>query len=148
MKTAAFAPLLSNTAAATAFVEQTLEAEGCPQPIIVKACIVIDELFSNIARYSGATEASVSCGVIDSVPELTLRDDGVPYDPTAAAVPNVSLDAEDREIGGLGIHMVRNFADSLRYTRKNGWNTLHVKMSLSRDDCRSDSAEEIGGETE
>lgn len=130
MKTMAFSPKLSSTDDAAAFVESTLLSEGCPEQAVMKLCVVADELFSNIARYSGAAEASVSCGMRGDTAELIFRDNGTPYDPTAAKEPDVTLDAEARKIGGLGILMVRRFASELVYAYRDGFNELTVRMDV------------------
>lgn len=130
MKTSSFLPQLSEVDAATGFVEETLLSEGCPAGIAMKLCIVTDELFSNIGRYSGAAESTIACGVENGAAVLIFSDDGAPYDPTAAKEPDVTLPAEDRGVGGLGIHMVRKFVTDLTYERSGGRNVLTARKTL------------------
>ena len=61
---------------------------------------------------------------------ITLRDWGTPYDPLAKADPNVSLPADDRQIGGLGIFMVKKSMDEINYEYKNGQNILTIKKHI------------------
>jgi anti-sigma regulatory factor (Ser/Thr protein kinase) len=61
---------------------------------------------------------------------ITFIDKGVPYDPLAKADPNTTLSAEEREIGGLGIFMVKKTMDEITYEYKDGQNILAIKKSL------------------
>ena len=59
--------------------------------------------------------------------EITFLDSGVPYDPVAKADPDVSLSAEEREIGGLGVFMTKKLMDEVRYEYRDGQNVLTLK---------------------
>ncbi len=131
MKELMLAPRLESVGEATAFVEEALLECGCPMKIIMKMNIVADELFSNIARYSGASETRVLCGVEKGSAVLRLSDDGKPYDPTAQREPDTALSAEARGVGGLGIHMVKKLMDTVEYSYIEGKNTLTVRKSIS-----------------
>ena len=69
--------------------------------------VVTDEIWSNIVKYSGATEASIRLGREADTLLVSFTDNGKPFDPLAAEEPNITLAAEEREIGGLGIYMVK-----------------------------------------
>ncbi len=92
--------------------------------------IVADEIFANICQYGNATEANVSVDGDGESLTMSFSDNGVPYDPTAAPIPDVTLSAEEREIGGLGIHLVRNMAEAVAYEFKDGRNVLTVRMKI------------------
>ena len=111
---------------AAAFLADTLEAWEVPMKLAGKAQIAVDEIYSNIVYYSSATTATVT--VTDDGERLTVRfaDDGKPYDPTTAKEPDITLSAEEREIGGLGIFMVKKMAAELRYRYEDGKNILDV----------------------
>lgn len=109
---------------ATAFVEDTLRAAGAEEKTIVKMNIAVDEIFSNIARYSGADKARVECAVTPGRFTVRFVDNGKPYDPTQQAEPDVTLSAEERGIGGLGILMVKKSMDGVEYAYENGQNIL------------------------
>ena len=98
-----------------------------------KAQIAVDEIYSNIVYYSGAREATLTLQK-EEEGQLTLifEDDGVPYNPTTAKEPDVTLSAEEREIGGLGIFMVKKLATALDYRRTDGRNLLTVLFGLDR----------------
>mgnify|MGYP001851840879 FL=1 len=108
----------------TAFVEQTLEDAYIPPKIMVKMNVAVDEIFSNIIRYSGASEAEVECDVRGGRIMLVFIDDGSPYDPTGRADPDTTLTAEERGIGGLGFFMVKKFMDSVEYSYRENRNIL------------------------
>ena len=96
----------------------------CDEP---KPAIILDEIVSNIVRCSGASGFTIS---IDRQPEsltMVFTDDGKPFDPTREiAAPDVTAAVEDREIGGLGMFMVRKMSKSVGYERKGDRNVLRV----------------------
>lgn len=107
--------------AAQAFLELQ-----CDEP---KPAIILDEIVSNIVRCSGASGFRIG---IDRSPEqlvMVFTDDGKAFDPTCeVAPPDVSAAAEDRDIGGLGIFMVKKMSKSVAYRREGGKNILTVVM--------------------
>lgn len=117
-------PELAELDRATAFVEDTLRAAGADGKTVVKMNIAVDEIFSNIARYSGADMARLECAVTPARVTVRFVDNGKPYDPTQQAEPDVTLSAEERGIGGLGILMVKKSMDGVEYTYENGQNIL------------------------
>ena len=87
----------------------------------------MNEIYSNIRLYSGATKATVECSVDDSLIMLVFTDDGRPYNPLEQDDPDITLSAEEREIGGLGIFMVKKTMDEVTYEYSEGWNRLIIK---------------------
>lgn len=124
------APTLEELPRATAFVEESLQKEQVPPPLVYKFNVVMDELFSNIARYSGATRAAVVCFVQDGKVTLRFEDDGKPFDPLAAAEPDTTLSAEERNIGGLGVFLVKRMMDEMHYERRQEKNCLTLSLHL------------------
>jgi anti-sigma regulatory factor (Ser/Thr protein kinase) len=94
-----------------------------------RAQIIVDEIYSNIHQYSGATTVQVNCNINCDKLILTFKDDGIPYDPLTSAEPDTSLSADERELGGLGIFMVRKMASELSYSYEDGCNVLTVTVS-------------------
>ena len=97
--------------------------------------IAIDELFGNIAHYAYNPEigqATVRVEVVENPLAVTITfiDNGVPYDPLAKADPDTTLSAEEREIGGLGIYMVKKSMDDITYEYKDGQNILKIKKHI------------------
>ena len=111
------------------FLDTTLEAWEIPMKVVSKLQIVADEIYSNIVRYSQAKNAKVTAIQNGTVLSLRFEDDGKPYDPTTAAEPDITASAEEREIGGLGIFVVRNMMDSMDYKYKDGHNVLTLLLA-------------------
>ena len=109
------------------FLERALQAQGAPRNVMVQVDIAADEIFSNIARYSGAASARVDCEVMDGQAVIRFVDDGKPYDPTAQPEPDITLSAEEREIGGLGIFLVKKSMDRFSYEYAHGQNILTME---------------------
>ena len=135
MKELTIAATVGNIEAVTDFVNEQLEALECPMKAQMQIDIAIDELFGNIAHYAynpDVGDATVRVEVIDNplAVVVTFIDKGVPYDPLAKADPDITLSAEEREIGGLGIFMVKKTMDDITYEYKNGQNILMIKKHL------------------
>ncbi len=126
---------VENIETVTDFVNEQLEALDCPMKVQMQIDIAIDELFGNIAHYAYSPEvgkATVRVEVLDSPLSviITFIDNGVPYDPLKKADPDVTLSAEDREIGGLGIFMVKKTMDDIRYEYKDGQNIISIQKNI------------------
>ena len=126
---------IENIEAVTDFVNEQLEALDCPMKAQMQIDIAIDELFGNIAHYAYNPEigkATVRVEVIEDplAVSITFIDNGVPYDPFAKADPDTTLSAEEREIGGLGIYMVKKSMDDITYEYKDGQNILTIKKKI------------------
>ena len=126
---------VENIETVTDFVNEQLEALDCPMKAQMQIDIAIDELFGNIAHYAynpEIGEATVRVEVIEDplAVVITFIDKGVPYDPLAKADPNTTLSVEEREIGGLGIFMVKKTMDEITYEYKDGQNILAIKKNL------------------
>jgi anti-sigma regulatory factor (Ser/Thr protein kinase) len=125
----------TNIEAVTDFVNEQLEALDCPMKAQMQIDIAIDELFGNIAHYAYNPEigqATVRVEVTENplAVVITFIDNGVPYDPLEKADPDTTLSAEEREIGGLGIYMVKKSMDDIAYEYKDGQNILKIKKNL------------------
>ena len=119
----------------TDFVNAELDEMSCPVKIRRQIGIVIDEIFSNIVNYAykqgvGSTTVCVSKEEDPSAVVITFIDEGIPYDPTEHADPDVSLPASEREIGGLGIFIVQKLMDSVSYQYRDSCNILRIKKNL------------------
>ena len=126
----------TNIEAVTDFVNEQLEALDCPMKAQMQIDIAIDELFGNIAHYAYNPEIGQATVRVEVVEEplsvvITFIDNGVPYDPLAKADPDTTLSAEERDIGGLGIYMVKKSMDEITYEYKSGQNILTIKKNLN-----------------
>jgi anti-sigma regulatory factor (Ser/Thr protein kinase) len=122
-----------NVRALTEFVENSLEPYHPSMKAVTQIGVAIDELFSNVVRYSGSANMKLILHVNEDVltAKLTFIDEGVAYDPLSKADPDVSLSAEDREIGGLGIFLVKKIMDGVEYKRDGQKNVLTVVKKLT-----------------
>ena len=112
----------------TAFVESMLEPYDPSPKATIQVDVAIDEVFSNIVMYSGAKTVTVVANLDEptSMFSLTFVDGGKPYNPLENKDPDVSLPAEEREIGGLGIFLVKKTMDDVRYERKGDQNYFTI----------------------
>lgn len=116
-----------------AFVDAELEKLDCPMRAQMQIDVAVEELFVNIAHYAyapGEGDAQITVRAADGMVEIEFRDSGVPYDPLAKADPDVSLSAEERQIGGLGIFMVKKTMDDMVYHYIDGQNVLKIRKKL------------------
>ena len=122
---------VESIASVTAFVEEYLEPYGGSIKAVTQISVALDELVSNIVNYSGSKDYTVRIEVSDSkVTTLTFIDSGVPYNPLEKDDPDVTLSAEERKIGGLGIYMVKKTMDEMTYTYGDGQNILRIVKNI------------------
>ena len=136
MKELTIAATVENIETVTTFVNEQLESYDCPMKAQMQIDIAIDELFGNIAHYAYNPEIGQVTVRVEVVEDplsvvITFIDNGVPYDPLAKADPDTTLSAEERDIGGLGIYMVKKSMDEIAYEYKDGQNILKIKKNLS-----------------
>lgn len=117
------------------FVDEQLEQFDCPMKTQMQVDVAVEELFSNIANYAydpGIGSATMRVEVAEDplAVVITFIDNGVPYDPLAKADPDITLSAEEREIGGLGIYMVKKTMDDVSYEYKDGQNILRIRKNI------------------
>ena len=118
------------------FVDKELEAHDCSMKIQTQLDVAVEELFVNIAHYAYKPEtgsATVRLEILENPLSIviTFIDNGKPYDPLAREDPDVTLSAEERQIGGLGIYLVKKTMDDVKYEYKDGKNILTIKKNLA-----------------
>ncbi|MCL1806983.1 MAG: ATP-binding protein [Oscillospiraceae bacterium] len=118
-----------NLDAVLAFIEA--ELASVPDKVLSQIAIAAEEIFVNIAHYAYAPETGGAVVRVRSGGEITIEfeDGGKPYNPLAKEDPDVTLGAEERKIGGLGVYMVKKMMDSVEYRRDNGKNIFCFKKS-------------------
>ena len=119
----------------TEFADRELAARDCPVRQLMQIRVAIDEIISNIAYYAypgkrGKVTVSFAFEEESRTAVLTFTDSGIPYDPLQYAEADVSLPASKRQIGGLGIFLVRKTMDSVSYRRENGMNILCIRKQI------------------
>lgn len=118
-----------------AFVDGHLEELECPVKTQMQIDIAVEELFVNIAHYaygegSGDALIRVETQKDPKSIRITFVDQGTPYDPLKREDPDITLSAEERKIGGLGIFMVKKSMDEVSYEYKDGSNMLTIQKNL------------------
>ena len=115
------------------FVEDELPANDCNLKTQLKMLIVVEEVFVNIAHYAypeSEGQAVISmCFEGDDV-AITFEDEGVEFDPLQKEDPDITADAEHRDIGGLGIYMTKTVMDSVSYSRVDDKNILTLRKKI------------------
>ena len=118
-----------------AFVEGELEQHGCPMKTLLQVSVAVEEIYVNIAHYAyhpEIGEATIRCAVGGDPLQVTIQflDSGKPFDPLAKPDADITLSAEERQIGGLGILMVKKTMDDVVYEYKDGCNVLTLKKNI------------------
>ena len=113
----------------TAFVEEHLEALGCMGKAAMQIQMAVEEIFVNIASYAyypdmGDIRIAIWGTSEPDMVWMRFTDRGIPFDPLEKQDPDISQKAEQREIGGLGIYLVKKFMDSVSYTYEDQENIL------------------------
>ena len=119
-------------AALVSFLESSLDATGCPPAIATKLMVCLDEIASNVMKYSGARQLTVRLEYAKAIKtwRLSFIDDGTPWNPLTHADPDITLSVEDRPIGGLGLLMVKKMMDDVCYAREGDQNILRLRIAL------------------
>lgn len=121
--------------AVTAFVEEELEKLDCSMKTVVQMNVAIDEIYSNIVKYAygdktGPVTVTLTTDDDPKAVYLHFEDEGIPYNPVTKEDPDVTLSAEERKIGGLGIFVVKKTMDDMKYRYENEKNILTIKKLL------------------
>lgn len=114
----------------TEYFESELNKFEVPSKIIMKLLVAVDEIYSNIIRYSNANETVIKISKNENELNFEFIDDGIPYNPLEAKEPDVTASADEREIGGLGIFMVKKILDKIDYSYLEGKNILKLTKIL------------------
>lgn len=135
MKEIELAAAISNIVDVTAFVDEQLEANDCSMKAQTQIDVAIDEIFSNVALYGypegeGRVKVSVDFPDGEAKVVISFEDNGLPFNPLEKADPDITLSAEERGIGGLGIFMVKKTMDDVRYEYKDNKNILTIEKTI------------------
>ena len=112
-------------------IDRVLDENGCPDKARMQIDVAVEEIFVNIASYAyptGNGTATVSIEILDDPQraEITFIDSGIPYDPLKKPDPDITLSVEERQIGGLGIYMVKKSMDDVSYSYSEGQNHFTI----------------------
>ena len=136
MKELVIAADRNNLLKVQSFIDEQLEDAGCPMLTQIAIDVAVEELFVNIASYAYDQEIGVAVVQVEILDdplsvEITFIDNGKQYDPLAKPDPDITLSAKQRKKGGLGIFMVKNSMDDVRYEYRDGKNILTIKKNLN-----------------
>ncbi|MBE6724431.1 MAG: STAS domain-containing protein [Ruminococcaceae bacterium] len=117
------------------FIRSHLESVGCPPKAEMHIEVAAEEIFVNIAHYAyapqkGSATVRVEVGEDPVSVTITFMDRGTPYDPLSREDPDVTLGAEERAIGGLGVFITKKTMDDVAYEYRDGRNILTLKKNL------------------
>ena len=114
------------------YIEQGMKQAGVSRSLQSKIMIAAEEIFVNIAMYAYDVGgyARISTIVNDNVFVVTFMDRGRPYNPLEREDPDITLSAEQRNIGGLGVFMIKKVSDAVNYSYENGQNILQIAFKI------------------
>lgn len=116
------------------FIDEVAEACGIDMATTMSLNLAMEEAVVNVMSYAypAGTVGNVDIDAEFADGQLTfvLSDSGTPFDPTQAGTPDLTLDAEERPIGGLGIFLVRQIMDTVVYRRSDGKNILTLTKNI------------------
>ena len=124
---------IENLAAVTEFVDSFLEENDCPMKTQMQIDLALEEAYVNIANYAyGDETGKAEIGISKNGDEVTivLKDGGIPYNPLKKKDPDTTLSAEEREIGGLGVFLVKKNMDSVFYEYRDGKNIFTMTKKI------------------
>lgn len=124
---------IQNLIKANDFLEEQFTLENIPLKTQFKILTAFEELFSNICNYAYEDEKGeieIEFFIKNNSAIITLIDSGIPFDPLKKEDPDVSLAVHEREIGGLGIFMVKKTMDEFKYKYKDGKNIVSISKTF------------------
>lgn len=127
---------ISETGKIESYVNEFIEANGLEGAPLFKIVLALDEVITNVIEYGFADEGEhvfiLRMTLEDCRMRFIVEDDAPPFNPLQEAAPNLGMPLEKREIGGLGIHIVRQVMDELSYERKEDRNVLTMFKNLQK----------------
>lgn len=118
---------------ALAFVEEELDKNDCPMKTVMQITVCVEEMFVNVAHYAYGGkqgEVTMTLDMENGLFSIQLTDEGMPFDPLAKEDPDITLSAEERNIGGLGIFMVKKSMNEVSYERRGNKNIFIMKKEI------------------
>ena len=118
------------------FVDMVCEEVGMDMAVAIQMNLAMEEAVVNVMSYAYPADTvgdvTIEAVTIADQLQFTITDCGTPFDPTAKAEVDTTLSAEERPIGGLGIHLVRQLMDSITYERIDGKNVLTLRKKFDK----------------
>ena len=123
-------PAADSVEAVIAYVDQFMMENGLESRLRNRVKTALDDMYFNVVSYSGADSATVECAISEGALHVIITDNGEPFNPLERPEPDITLSAEERGIGGLGIFMARKLLSDMKYEYRNGNNHLTLIMKL------------------
>lgn len=127
---------LSEVRGLSSMVEAFGDANGLPDPKVFVINLALDELITNTVTHGledmAEAEIRIMMRVVAGTLILVMEDNGQPFDPTQETNADVTSSIEERAVGGLGLHLVKSFADRIRYEFVEGRNRLTMEHDLAK----------------
>jgi sigma-B regulation protein RsbU (phosphoserine phosphatase) len=118
------------------FVEEICQAVGFDEIVTMQVTVAVEEAVVNVMKYAYPTgqrgNVTIEAATNDTRLKFTIIDNGKPFDPTVQAEVDTTLSANQRNIGGLGIHIMRQNMDSINYERIDNLNVLTLRKKLKK----------------
>lgn len=119
------------------FVDEVCEQADFDMSTTLKLNLAIEEAVVNVMNYAYPAgekgDVDIEAMINDEYLVFVISDSGTPFDPTAKAEVDTTLSAEERGIGGLGIHLIRQIMDTINYERVEGKNVLTLRKKLTKN---------------
>lgn len=115
-------------------LEKIASSWDLTKTILFEVNIILEELCANYIEHVGDEKVSflnIQLSSDESNLSITVSDNGPPFDPTKVPAPDISLPPEQRQAGGIGLHLVRHYTDEILYSRKNGKNIVYMEKKLA-----------------
>lgn len=112
-----------------------VDSWGLEQRTVFKVELIVEELYTNYLKYAvmdNTEPVEILLELQEEKLHITFKDNGSPFNPVKVPTPDVNLPLEERQAGGLGLHLVKHFTDDRSYTREQGWNILKMTITKQR----------------
>lgn len=111
-------------------LEAWLNGLGLAPSVTGPVMVAADDILSNVLDHGGAQSVGITARAIAGLVTVEVVDDGEAFDPLAVEAPDTTLALEARDVGGLGVHLVRRLMDEVRYERRDGRNRLRFSKTF------------------
>jgi len=109
------------------FIEQVAAQAGFDSKEMKRLRLAVEEAVANVINYGQATTITLQAEIADGTLQMTIDDDGQPFDPTQGSTTDLSVPPDQRPSGGMGIILLHTMTDALSYQRTDGHNILTIR---------------------
>lgn len=128
------------------WLQEMASRYGLPDQTVGELDLILEELVINVVNHAEPIPPEtkpipvrIDAQLTDNAITLTIADHSRPFDPLSRPVPELFLDLEDRPVGGLGLHIVKQLSDSFQHTYEDGWNVSHIHKSIPGENRKNDA---------